>query len=255
VKNIRKQTLFGAVAFFACALLVQAAPGDAHYVRYHVEAAFDKTDVDTDASGEVLAVVRERGKSEVQRLRLNFSNLDARATYTLLARIDGETEFAEVDTFTTSSAGKARIAYVQTSGSAKKKRALPPALNPLTGVQSLAIANTNGEVVLTVDLHAAERMSFELASVLENTGNDPDAIGCLAVSCFEGNVQFRLIAAGQSSLYTLSVNEKPVATYQANAAGTVVVGAFPAGAPSPLAFKRVSMQDVSAQVVLQSELR
>ena len=65
----------------------------------------------------------------------------------------------------------------------------PELLDSLTEVRALIVANTNGEAVLTVNLHESESMRFELSSVFSNTGNDADAIGCLAVSSQSGHVR------------------------------------------------------------------
>ena len=58
-------------------------------------------------------------------------------------------------------------------------------------MRAIAIADSNGNVVLSTDLHHAESMQFELTSIFDNTGNDAAAIGCVAVACQGGGVQFR----------------------------------------------------------------
>jgi hypothetical protein len=221
--------------------------------------------VDTDATGRVQAFVKQQGNSDHQRLRVTANQLDPRTSYTLLAQIGTSPDWVIVTDFTTSPLGKGNVTYFQNhplrgsghngSGLGLNKHALPELLDPLTDVRSLAIATSNGYVVLSVNLHEADTMKFELTSVFDNVGSDPLAIGCMAVGCQNGSVQFRLFAAGQSSEYIFCVNDNPVATYAADSTGRISVGAFPDSAPSPLFFKKMSMRNSSEQVVLQSDVR
>ena len=98
-------------------------------------------------------------------------------------------------------------------------------------------------------------MQFELTTVFQNSGTDAVAIGCLAVACQGGGVQFRLLAAGDSSRFTLCVNGSSVESYDADAAGRISVGVFPNGAPSPLDFRDLCVRNNADAVVLQSEVR
>ena len=95
-------------------------------------------------------------------------------------------------------------------------------------------------------------MQFELTSVFNNTGADYAAVGCLAVAVQSGHLQFRLFATGQSSQFTFDVNDSPVGTYAADETGRINVGAFPSTAPSPLAFRKLSVRNSEDTIVLES---
>lgn len=265
MKNIRTKTLNTLLVLFAGATLAAAAPGNANKVSYKVDEALVASGVDADAAGRVQAFVKQQGNSDHQRLRVTATHLDPKTPYTLLALIGTNVDYTIVTNFTTSSLGQGKVVYFQNRalkqnghngrGAGVNKHALPAVIDPLTDVRALAIANTNGEVVLSVDLHASLAMEFELASVFNNTGADPDAIGCVAVACQNGAVQFRLFAAGRSSEYIFCVNDAPVANYEADWAGRISVGAFPNSAPSPMFFKKLDVRNGGNAVLLQSDVR
>lgn len=263
MKNIRTTTLNALLVFVAGAVIANAGPVTPNKVRYKVDEALVSSGLDANATGRVQAFVKQQGNSDHQRLRVTAKNLDLKTPYTLLALVGTNEEWTVITEFTTSSGGKGTVTYFQNralrdnghngGGAGVNKHALPDSINPLTEVRSLSIVDTNGQVVLSLNLHESLAMEFELASVFNNTGSDPEAIGCVAVACQNGSVQFRLFAAGSSSQYTFCVNDAPVATYEADWAGRISVGAFPSAAPSPLMFKRLDVRNGSA-VVLESDL-
>jgi len=250
--NLRSALLI-VLGLFAIAVVAQADPNGPNLVHYSVDEVMTPTGVDADATGRVRAFVREKGDTGLERLRLQVAGLDPRAPYVLLAKVGDATDFAEVATFTTTAAGKGNVFYLQNHRSKNPgRRALPEMLGSLPGVSALAVANTNGQVILSVNLHESPSMSFQLASVFSNVGSDPKAIGCVAVLFENGVVQFRLLAAGDSSAFTFCVNDVPLATYDANGAGFVNVGMLPQAAPSPMKFRNLSVRDDADEVVLQS---
>lgn len=253
---IRSKALLTLGALFAGAFLACAAPS-ANSVLYLVDEDFTATGLDSDARGQVRALVKQRGVSHLQRLRVTLAKLDPATPYHLLATTGDDTNLMTVAEFTTTPAGRAVIQQQRHAVQDKvrptaKKRVLAERLAPLTEVRTLAVANTNGEIVLTVDLHAAPSLQFELTSVLKSTGADYAAVGCLAVAVQQGRLQFRLFAAGQGEQFTFLVNDRPVGTYVANYAGRISVGAFPNPAPSPLAFRKLGLRNSDDDLVLES---
>jgi hypothetical protein len=239
------------------AVLAQAAPTGPTMIHYSVDETLTATAVDPDATGSVQAIVTHDGKTVRQRLRVSVAQLDPRSRYTLLAQMGDAPNLVSVTNFTTTPCGRGGVLYVQNrvlnsrAVSRPTKRSLPEVINPVTHARTIAVANTNGEIVLTASLHESPSMTFEMAQVLENTGNDPLAVGCLAVACQNGGVQFRLFATGQSSEFTFCVNETPVATYPADETGRISVGVFPKASPSPFTFQKLSLRNASSDVVLE----
>lgn len=253
---IRSKALLTLGAFFAGVFLACAAPS-ANSVLYHVDEDFIATGLDSDARGRVRALVKQRGVSHLQRLRVTLAKLDPGTPYQLLAATGDDTNLFPVANFITTHAGRAVVMQQRHQVRERvrptpKKQLLSEVLAPLTEVRTLAIANTNGEVVLTVDLHAAPSLQFELTSVLKSTGADYAAVGCLAVAVQQGHLQFRLFAAGQGAHFTFLVNDSPVGTYRADYTGRISVGAFPSAAPSPLAFRKLGVRNTDDDLVLES---
>jgi hypothetical protein len=245
---IRSKALLIFTSLVSSALLACAAPNS---LRYSVDEALVTTGIDPDARGRVQVSARKKGNADVQRLRLAVAKLDPKTPYVLLARIGDDPNPVTVSEFITTSAGRAVLVQLQKpTQPAASPRALAAEMSPLSGVRALAIANTNGEVILSVNLHESPSMQFEFTSVLQNTGIDPTAVGCLALGWQNGFLQFRLLAAGQGSGFTLYVNDHAVASYPA-AGGRIVVGAFPPGAPSPLDFHKVSLRNDADEIVLE----
>lgn len=253
---IRSKALLTLGALFAGVFLACAAPS-ANSVLYNVDEDFTATGLDSDARGHVQAIVKQRGASHLQRLRVTLAKLDPGTPYQLLAATGDDTNLLAIADFTTTRAGRAvvmqqRRQVLDKVRRTSKKQALSEVLAPLTEVRTLAVANTNGEIVLTVDLHAAPSLQFELTSVLKSTGADYAAVGCLAVAVQNGYLQFRLFAAGQSEQFTFLVNDSPVGTYVADYTGRISVGAFPSTAPSPLAFRKLGVRNSNDDIVLES---
>jgi hypothetical protein len=257
MKNIRGTTLgVLLVSFlFAGTAAIEAGPATANKISYKVDDALVSSGADADAAGRVQVLCKQQGASERDRLRVTVKNLDPNTSYTLLALIGTSETYVAVTNFTTSSSGKGKVLYVQNSAiSAASKNTLPPSLDPIMEVRALAIANSSEEIVLSLNLHESLGMTFEMTSLLSSTENDPYAVGCFAVACQYGSVQFRLFAVGSSSEYTLSVNNTPLATYEADGSGRIAVGALPEGAPSPMMFKTIDLRNSGNAVVLEAEV-
>ncbi len=252
---IRSKTLCAFGVLLASVWLAGAAP--ANSLRYLVEEDFTAAGPDADARGHAQVLVKQKGASHIQRLRVTLANLDPGTPYQLLATTGDDTNFFAVADFTTTAAGRATVMQQRVQAKDKirrtaPKRVLAEPLAPLTEVRTLAVANTNGEVVLTVDLHAAPALQFELTSVFQSTGVDAAAVGCLVVAVQKGGVQFRLFAAGQSPQLKFHVNDSLVGTYAADFAGRINVGFLPYAAPSPLAFRTMSVRNAVDDLVLKS---
>ena len=253
---LKSKALLTLGALLIGALLAGAAPA-ANSTFYVVNEAFTNTGFDSDARGHVRALVKQRGASHLQRLRVTVAKLDPSTPYQLLATTGDDTNFLSVAEFTTTPAGRAVIQQQrhQVNDRVRRtanKRALAELLAPLTEVRTLAVADTNGVVILTLDLHAAPSLQFELTSVLKNTGADYTAVGCLAVAVQSGYLQFRLFAAGQGGEFTLLVNDSPVGTYAADYTGRISVGLLPSTAPSPLKFRNLAVRNANDELVLES---
>jgi hypothetical protein len=240
------------------AVLAHAASSGPSLLHYSVQETLTATAVDPDATGSVQAFMKRDGKIDRQRLRVTVAQLESSATYTLLVQMGGDPNLVVVTNFTTTPAGKGGVLYVQNRVLNRPavrhitKHSLPEMMDPVTHTRSIAVADANGEIVLTASLHESSSMNFEMATVLENTGQDLQAVGCLAIACQNGSVQFRLFATAQTSEFTFCVNETPVATYFADDTGRISIGTFPNSAPSPAMFEKLSLRNGTNAVVLES---
>jgi hypothetical protein len=259
MKNFRTHTLATLAALFSAALLAQANPKQ--FVRFGADADFVATGVDADAAGRAQVFLRHQGSSEQSRLRVRVHDLDPSTTFTLKATFGNDTTAVAISTFTTDASGKATILYTARE-SAKtpkhvrpNKHAFPETLSDISQLRSLSIANANDQVVLSADLQAAEDFSYEVATAFTATGTDPDAIGIMAAAVQSGTIQFRLFAMGQSSQYTLTINDQAVANYFADPMGSIAVGKYPPAAPAPMEFRKVGLKNAANVVILESQVR
>ncbi|HMJ91614.1 MAG TPA: hypothetical protein VK530_17460 [Candidatus Acidoferrum sp.] len=249
-------------ALFSATVLAHAGPST--FVRYHVDATMTASGIDADATGRVQAFLKHQGSSDNRRLRVRVTNLDPSATFTLQAVIGDASEAVAVATFTTDAAGKAVIVYLENTSlrsaarvkpSRKNKRALPEDIFDIASVRVLNVVNANSEIVLSADLHATESFNYQVATAFKNTGTDGDAIGCMAAAVQSGTIQFRLFAMGQSSQYTLVINNEPVANYTADLMGGIAVGSYPSLAPEPMKFREISLKNSADVVILESHVQ
>jgi hypothetical protein len=259
--TIRSRTIkLLATLFAGTAITTQAASIGPDMVHYSVGEPLAATGIVPGATGSVQVVVKQEGNRDRQRVRVQVAQLAPRTSYTLLALIGDASDFVVITNFTTTPKGRGSLLYVQNrvlnrpAPRSAGKRALPEALNSLVRVRALAIANAAGDIVLSANLHESASMNFELASIFKNTGNDFEAIGCIAMACQKGGVQFRLFAAGESSQYTFYVNDASVGSYPADVAGRISVGAFPQRAPSPLLFQKMTVRNAADEIVLESNV-
>ncbi len=262
MKNIRTHLLATVAALFSVTLVVQARPNS--FIRYNVDSEMTSTGVDADATGRVQVFLKQQGNSDHRRVRVRVSHLDPSATFTLQALVGDSAEPVAVGTFTTDARGKAIVVYAEhvslrenapASALRKNKHALPENIFDLTAVRSLAVVNANSEVVLTSDLRSAESLNYQVATAFKNTGTDPDAIGVMAAAVQSGTIQFRLFAMGQSSEYSLVINNESVANYSADFSGRIAVGSYPSKAPGPMQFRDVSLRNSADVVILESHVR
>ncbi len=258
--TIRSRAKITVAALWTCAaILTQEATGAGNVttIRYAVTEAFTATGVDPDAAGSVQAFVKRECNTSRQRLRVAVAQLDPRANYTLLTQMGDDPNFVPVANFTTTPTGSGGVLYIENAPNDRvtrraTKHSLPAVVSDVTHAGAIAVANANGEIVLSASLHESPSMNFEMAAILENTGEDLQAVGCIAVACQNGGVQFRLFATGQSSEFTFCVNEIPVAVYPTDETGRISIGVFPVSAPSPTMFQKLSLRNAANEVVLET---
>jgi hypothetical protein len=262
MKNIRTHILTTLAALFSAVIVAQGGPGT--FVRYHVDTAMTATGIDSNATGSVQAFLKHQGKSDNRRLRMRVANLEPRAAFSLQGTVGEADGAVVVAQFTTDASGKASIVYVEnaalrktekTRSFRKNKHALPETVFDVASVRAFSVVNDDGEIVLSADLHGAESFNYQVAAAFKNTGVDGDAIGCMAAAVQHGTIQFRLFAMGQSSQYTLVINNEPVASYAADYLGGIAVGSYPSLAPNPMSFREISVKNAADVMILESHLQ
>jgi hypothetical protein len=213
-----------------------------------------------DVTGSLDLKVRQQGKADVQKLRLQLSGLTDMTTYSLYVVRDPLAPEMVDYTFETEN-GEASLKLMHL-GHGNGKKTFPMGLAPLTDVLAIQVRNGN-VVVAEADLTEPDWLQYLVKRRLTPTVVDADAAGSLFMKEHGAKVLFRLRAGNlDDENYTLAITgvddtdalvtvETPVT---ADADGRLDIKGLPDGAPTPFRMTQVELINAGDQVVLGAEL-
>ena len=105
-----------------------------------------------DATGGLNAKRNQQGHADNQRLAFHVANLDANATYALMAATRDNPTLTEVATFSTDASGNALVKYVKKNNGKVRVTDWPAGTPPILDVTSLAILDSGSNSVLSTTL-------------------------------------------------------------------------------------------------------
>jgi hypothetical protein len=226
-------------------------------LHFKVKTSMVSSGAESNAAGSVSLNQNQQGNANNQRLTISVNNLGSNTIYSLLASLRSDTNFTEVATLTTDANGEELVKYTKKNNGNGKAGGtpLPDALNPLSDILALEIANGT-QAVLSADLTQPDQLQYLIKRCLTSTHVETDASGSLRIKATQQSIQFRLAASSltTNATYFLSINDTTLNGRQSDAKGNLVFSALPEGSPDVLDISTVAVQDASSNDVLNTTL-
>lgn len=259
---MREITVFSltAVSALAAATLLATAKdvsrkSGTDILHFFASTTMTNAGVLTNASGSVAVRQNEQGNANNQELDIRAEGLDTNATYQLLAVVDNNTNATQVTTFSTDSSGRAALLYRQFGkghGLGHGRTALLAALNPVSEIRELTIADTNSQAVLSADMTMPDHLQYLIKRDISSNSVDAS----LRIHATTLLTQFRLLASGLNPTndYFLVLNGGIAQTNTTDAEGRLVIRSLLANPGDILDVRTVALWDTASNVVVSTTL-
>jgi hypothetical protein len=272
--NARKSWRIGcclAAALAASSSLAAKGGTNVLHISMRTPFAVPATDPpEPDAAGSLSLKLRQQGRADVQKLRLELSGLAAGSAYELWVLARGALAATPVETgFEADESGEASLKLMHL-GHGNGKKIFPTGLGSLNDLAAIQVRDGDGvAVVLEADLLDPAWLQYLVKRHLDMDEQlDGDAEGSLFMKEHGSKALFRLRVANldPAANYALGFNctdaaalscefvEQPLTP---DADGRLEVDSLPAGAPLPFDITDLSLVLVSLsgnQVVLETTL-
>jgi hypothetical protein len=221
-KTITKSLWAAGLAVFAATPLLAAPHGHGtDILHFSIREDFQNQGVETNASGKVQASQNQQGNANNQTLDITAKGLMAGTNYGLFALLGSDTTLTSITNFTTDANGNVTIHYRSVGhghGGGKNKIPLPDALNPVSNIRELDIADAGSTVVLAADFTAPNKLQL---LVKRNIGTNGVSAELMIKASSTNHVELSLMASGlaPSSDYSLALDNAPVQTGTSNGKG------------------------------------
>jgi len=239
----------GMATFAVAAAPSLGAKGGTDVLHFTLRTAFAG-----EGAGELVAMLRQQGNADVQKLRIDLSGLVADANYHLVVVPRDPLELpVDVMTFGTDEDGEASLKLMHLGNG---KKSFPSNLETLSGVGSFEIQDDSTAVVLEADLTDPDSLQYLVKRRLTNDGFDMDAEGTLFLKEHGSTALFRLRAANldADTDYMLAINGMDFGPFTTDADGELEIDGLPDGAPLPFDMTSVELIDGADQSVLSTDL-
>jgi hypothetical protein len=208
----------------------------------------------SNAMGRVDARQNEQGNANNQELDIHAQGLDTNTTY-YLDLVNGVSNITQVATLTSDGRGRISVEYSQFGnghGMGHGHMSLPAALNPVSEIQQLQIADVSTQAVLTADMTMPARLEYLIKRDISSNSVDAS----LRIHATTKQTQFRLVGAGltPSSNYFLGLNGGIVQTNMSDAKGNLSIRSLLVNPTDILAVSSVGLWDSSSNLVLSTTL-
>ena len=262
MNRFKRIVLWGVVSSLAAAAIA-ASPvtrrGTA-VLHYMTRNTLEATPIASSAAGGLRLQYNTQGNSLKQTLQLTVTGLEPTNSYMLLA-LSGDSLLSEpVGTFTTDKKGKARISFLAKGslnghGNNGKKNNLPAALDPLTDLHVLSIADATTQVVATATIDQAGSFQYLVKRNL-TVDNASGAAGSISLIGNRKHVNFRLLAGSltASNTYYLALNSNILSTATSDGTGRLELKQWPSNAPAILDLQLLQVLNSESNSVLSTTL-
>lgn len=226
-------------------------------LNYFVREKFVSFGADSNASAVAYVQYKEHNNAQAQRIEVLAKKLPPNTTYSLLARVRAETNYAEAIQFTTNTKGSARVRLnASRSNQGVTNSTLPGVLDPVIALEAIAIADMNTQIVMQADLVSPDKLQYSLKRwVFGDFFPTNTAFGRLSIKGTMKETQFHLKAdLAPISNYWLAINGSIVQTNTTDASGALRINALAQPVVSPLDIRKVELLDTSSNVLLSAQL-
>jgi hypothetical protein len=214
-------------------------------------------ETNSTAQGQASLSRKEQGNAQHQTLDLNLTKLDAGATYLLLSLPLGETNYSYVTSFETDAKGRATVRYRaqstgQGGGLGSKKQPLPQAMNPVTALSQLAIANTATQVVATADLTTPDKLTYLVKRDLSTSVTEANLR--LKANTKKATLKLTVEGLNPTNSYWLALNGTITENTSAAADGDLVIDRSFDDPLEVLGLRSIYLYDAQTNVVVGTVL-
>jgi hypothetical protein len=244
----------GLAAFVATPLLAAPHGHGTDILHFSIREAFQNQGVEPNASGQVQASQNRQGNANNQTLDITAKGLMAGTNYGLFALLGSDTTLTSITNFTTDANGNVTIHYRSIGnghGGGKGKIPLPDALNPVSNIRELDIADAGSTVVLVADFTAPDKLQLLVKRDISANG----VTAKLMIKASSTNrAQLSVMASGlaSSSDYSLALDGAPVQTGTSNGKGKLHITTKQS--INILSVSSVALWDSSSNVVVSTTL-
>lgn len=229
----------------------------ADILHYTVRSSMTNESALTNATGLVIASQNQQGQANNQRLDIVVKQLETNATYQLHALLGDDVSFTFLTDFTTDSKGRATLRYKKVGSSngqsqGKGKLPLPDTLDPISGINELAITDVSAQPILTADLTAPDKLMYLKKCFLSQGG----VTAALRIHATTNVLQFRLRTWGLApgATYFLAADGSVVDSGSSDTTGFLQFTNLPVVPASVINLHAVSVQDSASTTVISAPL-
>jgi hypothetical protein len=214
-KTITKSLWTAGLAVFVATPVLAAPHGHGtDILHFSIREDFQNQGVEPNASGHVQASQNQQGHANNQTLDITAKGLMSGTNYALFALLGSDTSLTSITNFITDANGNVTIHYRSVGhghGGGKDKIPLPDALNPVSNIRELDIADAGGTVVLAADFTAPDKLHLLVKRNLSANGVSAEL---MIKASSTNHAQLSVMASGltQSSDYSLALDGAPVQT-------------------------------------------
>lgn len=264
---MKKTLCFGSLVALVAVVLVAAPPPKApkppkppgqgtDILHLFLRKQMTNEGLFTNATGRVDLGLNRQGNAFNQRLDVSVANVPTNTLFGLWAAPGEDTNFVFAAWLPSDRKGRASIRFMKV-GSAqgfpgKGKTPLPPALDPISEIRELAVADTSTQAVLSAELRAPDKLQY----LIKRTWTDGDATALLRLKATTSKLTFELLAGGlaPATNYLLAVNGAPVESAWSHTNGVVVFTNLPVPPAEVLRVRSVAVWDSASNSVLSTTL-
>jgi hypothetical protein len=236
-------------------------PKGTDILHYFIRKELTRAEGETNASGRLEIKQNAQGHANNQRLELLVRHLEPAQTYHLLAWMGDDTNATYIAAFTAEDDGDLSVRYRQQAnghgqGLGHGRLPLPAALDPVSQIRRLEVANSSTQTVASADTATPEKLQYLVKRRLTNQGVDLDAEALLRLKANNERARLELFVIGLDggTNYWLALNGEATAPLNTDALGRASYQLLLEPSLQALAIHELAIWTSESNVVLRTQL-